>query len=474
MTTIKDEQIKKKPEKNIPVMFETMDSYGEDNRFLKVKIWLMHTGENYNGSNFSKEVVEKSIPTLANTPILAFIEENSDGELDFSDHRIDIQRDKDGEIVFKYLGTAVGVIPQENNAKWETRTSSDGRELEYLTVEGLMWKKWDEPIDILKNKKFVNQSMELSENYTGTWDEDGVFHFDSFQFFGACLLGEDVMPAMRNSTAEVHFSKNNELQNTIESKLNEFYTLFSQDETEGGDTNMEKEAKTPETKEVEAKEVEKEAKDSAENKGKEVSEKVEEPEKKFEEDDGSESSPETETEVGAGEGSGGTEENPETVVDPEEEEKLVDTDDEGNAVDAMKKPKREVFDTTKFEEELEQVKKERDSLLKKVEDLENEVKNLAEERDTLRDEIRDVREAEAERERYEVASTFSTQLSKEEIQKVLDESKELTAKDVENKLFALLGKKNYAIQKSDTVANIKIPTSKKEDSNPFKALEKYL
>lgn len=224
----------KKPNTQIPVIFQNVKNYeneNSDDRFLKIKIWLMHTGQNFNGSSFSKEVVDKHLHTLANTPILAFIEENSDGDLDFSDHRMVLHRTTEGGIDLKYLGSAVGVIPEDNNARWETRVADDGEELEYLVVDALMWTKWDEPINIMKEKGFKNQSMELADNYSGNWDKDGVFHFETFSFFGACLLGESVMPAMKSSVAEVQFSKNENIQNTIEDKLQEFYTLFSH---EGG------------------------------------------------------------------------------------------------------------------------------------------------------------------------------------------------------------------------------------------------
>ena len=38
----------------------------------------MHTGENYNKSEFSHEVIEKAIPTLSYIPVVGFIEEIND------------------------------------------------------------------------------------------------------------------------------------------------------------------------------------------------------------------------------------------------------------------------------------------------------------------------------------------------------------------------------------------------------------
>ena len=96
---------KKEVNKDVPITFQVMDTIqgGEDSRFLPVKIWLMHTGQNYNDSFFSKEVVSKAIPSLANTPILAYLEENSWGEKDFSDHRTEIYVE-DGEYKERYIG----------------------------------------------------------------------------------------------------------------------------------------------------------------------------------------------------------------------------------------------------------------------------------------------------------------------------------------------------------------------------------
>ncbi|STO12861.1 Uncharacterised protein [[Flavobacterium] thermophilum] len=221
--------MEKKVEKFIPLIFQKVQDYeANDTRFTKVKIWLMHIHENLNGSYFSKEVVTEAIPTLANTPILAFIEENSDGEIDFSDHRMVLVK-KDGEISIKYLGQAIGVIPSDNNAHFETRLCDDGIEREFLVCEGLIWNKWDDPIDIFNRDVVKWQSMELHDDYEGYWGDDGLFHFTKFKFFGACALGKDVLPAMHNATIEAQFSYN-DIFKEIQEKMEQF-KAFSQ---EGG------------------------------------------------------------------------------------------------------------------------------------------------------------------------------------------------------------------------------------------------
>jgi len=198
----------------------------EDNiRFLKVKIWLMHIGENLNGSFFSKEVVTAALPTLANTPILSYIEENSEGELDFTDHRQIIIK-KDGKHAVKYIGSAIGVIPSDNNAQFEDRLCDDGIIRTFLTVEGLCWRKFDDPIDILTRDIVKSESMELSDGYEGEFKEDGFFHFSKFSFFGACGLGLDVHPAMQNATIEVQFSES-EFTKVVSEKIEIFKKIYS-------------------------------------------------------------------------------------------------------------------------------------------------------------------------------------------------------------------------------------------------------
>jgi hypothetical protein len=218
----------KKIDKFVPVLFQKMNTYEnevEDTRFLKVKIWLMHTQENLNGSYFDKPVVEDAIPTLANTPILAYVEDNSEDETDFSDHRMVLVKE-DGKFKVKYIGQAIGVIPTENNAQFETRVCDDGIEREFLTCEGLVWAKWDEPIDILNRELTVSQSMELHDDYEGEWKDDNLFHFTKFSFFGACALGKDYLPAMRSSTIETQFSYDNMFRD-IQEKMEQFKHIFN-------------------------------------------------------------------------------------------------------------------------------------------------------------------------------------------------------------------------------------------------------
>ncbi len=238
----------KKSALSFPVTFEKVEEVGTtDDRFTRVKVWLMHLGENLNKSAFEKSVVDKAIPTLQYIPIMGFVEMNEDNEKDFSDHRYVITKDEKG-IRRKYLGTPYGVIKSsdDNNAHYEERLCDDGETRTFLVTEGVIWNVLEDGADIFHRDLVKNQSMELYEkSIDGYEDENGIFHFTDFSFRAACVLGDDVTPAMTGSTIEVQFALSDFVQN-IQSELNDKYTTFTKltevvnEKTNGGAEIMNK------------------------------------------------------------------------------------------------------------------------------------------------------------------------------------------------------------------------------------------
>lgn len=212
--------------KNVPVLFQTLKNYNiDDSRFSKVKIWLMHLGENLNGSVFTKGAVEQAIHTLANTPIMGYFNSNSN---DFEGHEIDLIEDEHG-LRLKNKTVPYGVIPEFNNAQFEDRVGDDGVTRTYLTVEGLLWNKWEDAVNVINSKGgLTGQSMEITD-FDGTFTNDDLFEFTRFKFDGACLLGDVVEPAMKNSTVEVAFSNK-----TSETIIQEKLATFAKSIGEGG------------------------------------------------------------------------------------------------------------------------------------------------------------------------------------------------------------------------------------------------
>ena len=237
----------KKSALSFPVTFEKIKDFeAADDRFTKVKVWLMHLGKNLNNSEFDKSVVDKAIPTLQYIPIMGFIEMNDDNEKDFSDHRYIITKDDKG-VRRKYMGTPYGVIKSsdDNNAHYEERVCDDGETRTFLVTEGIIWNVLEDGAEIFQRDLVKSQSMELYEkSIDGYEDDDGVFHFTEFSFRAACVLGEDVTPAMTGSTIEVQFALSDFVKN-IQSELNDKYTTFTKltevvnEKTNGGVEIME-------------------------------------------------------------------------------------------------------------------------------------------------------------------------------------------------------------------------------------------
>jgi len=218
---------------SIPINFEMIEEI-PDSRFLKVKIWLCHTGENLNGSYFSKELLETmKNESLSNIPILGYISIDNLNESDFLGHeeRIIIQN---GEIKIEYVGKIYGLIPETNNAQFEFKLCDDGIEREFLTCEGLLYTRFPECIDIFNRDESKSQSMELEpDSISGKFEIDNLFHFETAKFEGACILGDTLTPAMVNSTIEKFSIKNIKIQlQEMIVELNN--TVFNKNNQEGG------------------------------------------------------------------------------------------------------------------------------------------------------------------------------------------------------------------------------------------------
>lgn len=222
--------------KNLPISFTVKNEYSnKDTRFLEIVIDVLHTGKNFNGSVFDKDIVDKNIKTINNTPILGFIKVDEDEETDdFTKHEYKLVK-KDGDYKYVYMGSSYGVIPESCNPRWIYKVSSDGQTREYLQVDALLWTKFDKAIEIFERDIIKNQSMELEESsIRGYEDENNIFHFTDFKFDGCCILSTtdpNIQPAMIDSTAIANFNTQT-IADEIKQKLNEYSTILQNQNTD--------------------------------------------------------------------------------------------------------------------------------------------------------------------------------------------------------------------------------------------------
>lgn len=213
---------------SLPISFSVNNEISDkNNRFIDVTIDVLHTGLNYNGSIFNKEVVNENIDTIKNTPILGFITEVPYDDKDFKGHEYIITKtDKDG-IARKYIGSAYGVIPESCNPRWITKTTDSGVEREFLQVDGILWTKFKDATDIMLEDVEKPESMELFPyDIDGYENDDGDFVFTKFSFDGCCILGSKVEPAMENAKIEVQFTMSDFVK-SIQNELNDKYSAFT-------------------------------------------------------------------------------------------------------------------------------------------------------------------------------------------------------------------------------------------------------
>ncbi|HDX9663360.1 TPA: hypothetical protein ROX91_002059 [Bacillus cereus] len=482
----------------LPVKFEQVSNVLDD-RFVRTKIYIAHEGENRNRCIFTKEVLESMIPSLANVPILGYIAVDELGNDDFKGHEEALMVENN-ELKIKYLGHAYGVIPEDNNARFETRYGEDGVEREYLVADGILWRKFPEVEEIFdRDGGFKSQSMELQHSSVkGYKDEHGLFVFTQAKFEGLCILGEGVTPAMISSTIE-KFSFADKFQTELSAMLTEFNTHFTKTSEEG--EKVTKVIENPENTEPVVQEPV-------------VTEPVAEPETDFakkakkDEDKDKEKEPEA----------GTTEEDPE---EPETE------DDEEDEEKDKKKPKKfsrtfelshddirsgiynalsshadfsdswmwvsKVYDNHAIVEDADNgkyfkvnyVKHENAVSIGEHEELfpmflsaseKNSIDATRNNFEALETEVKDLREFKSNielSEKEHKLSQYSATLSKEEFKSIKDNLSKFSMEDIEKEIgFMLLKKNHFSAENTEEVRN-RVPVMNTEDSFQYGGLSTY-
>lgn len=211
-----------------PISFTKKNEYSNsDFRFIDVSIDVMHTGANLNKTSFTKDAINKAVPTIRNTPILGYVVDELDEEdKDFKGHEHEL-RITDKDVKYVYAGQAYGVIPESCNPRWIVKDDGTGIEREYLRVDGLIWTKFSDPVDIFTRDGTKNHSVELTDMACGPADKNGNVPVGSFKFDGCCILSTtdpSIKPAMTGSCVTANFSVE-DITSQIRERLYEYQAL---------------------------------------------------------------------------------------------------------------------------------------------------------------------------------------------------------------------------------------------------------
>ena len=238
---------------SIPSKFSLSNDFSLNNPdFHLVKLRIMSSGENYNGSSFTIDSLNKAKDSVAYTPILANIVEREDGELDANGHDIDFEMKTDykGNISFKetYVERPVGVfLNNSTEIKYD-----EENDVNYIQAYGIIWKTYSSIYDILKRDEVKDVSVEV-EVINGQFRDDGYYEIQEYNILATTILGNGNLPAIENSRIEFNFSQDNDYR----SKLEQVDILLQNFNKKGGGKGMDenKELEQEEFAEEEAVEI---------------------------------------------------------------------------------------------------------------------------------------------------------------------------------------------------------------------------
>ncbi|MEY8365745.1 hypothetical protein AALA22_08895 [Anaerovoracaceae bacterium 41-7] len=198
------------------------------------KLRIAYTGKNRNNSFISKKSFERAIPTMFGCPVVAnYI--RCDNEI--GSHDGEIIKGVDGELKYVNITEPIGFLPPGAEWNWEI-IDDDGEIHEYLVSEVLLWKR-QEAYSKIKENGITSQSMEISV-IEGNM-ENGYYNISDFEFTAFCLLGT-AEPCFE-SAALISYSVENYVEEQLSAMYEEFKLVFSNDERfkikeEAGENNM--------------------------------------------------------------------------------------------------------------------------------------------------------------------------------------------------------------------------------------------
>jgi len=164
-------------------------------QFTLCKCYVMALGKNRNFSYFSKENIERNIESLNYIPVVGHLIENEDGTFHMGSHDIEFLIENN-ELKIKTLTVPYGVVV-ENSYAYEDVIEQNGNTVTYLTANIILWTyRYPELMDAIYNENiYFGESMEINYSKWKQLDEDKNYtDIVDFVFSALCLLGKSDNP----------------------------------------------------------------------------------------------------------------------------------------------------------------------------------------------------------------------------------------------------------------------------------------
>lgn len=198
-----------------------------DERFIPVKLKIVHSGLTAKGFYFTEDSLYSAAHTLCNVPILAkFSKETQDA----MGHEYSIKRSKIGkEHYLHFEEVPIGVIPESS----EIDIAYENDQL-FMFATGLIWERYaNEMKYVLQRDEEKQISMEIVV-MDGEQKPDGTTEVKEFGFSGITILGQSYVPGVTGAVIKIlqnHFAELGEKENfTMDFNLdNKKWTVFTAD-----------------------------------------------------------------------------------------------------------------------------------------------------------------------------------------------------------------------------------------------------
>lgn len=154
----------------------------ETDSTLFAYVKLFHVGKNRNKSSVTEEAAKRSLDSIKYKPILAnFTDNTEDGELDFTEHDIDI--DDDGNLIYleKQVGSFTADEPYLEYDKTEKK--------KFVFAKMAIPKEYTPTAEILKRKGGTKVSVELMVNEMSYNSKKRLLELTDIEVRGCTLLG---------------------------------------------------------------------------------------------------------------------------------------------------------------------------------------------------------------------------------------------------------------------------------------------
>lgn len=217
---MKENKINELPEVlSLKATYEVDDSYDSD-RFIKVKIRVMHDGVNYNDSRFFVEGMNKARDSIYNIPILGHVTLDEDGNPQFNGHDFHIEETKDGKKKLIYDELPIGLVPE--SATYEVIEENG---IHYVDTEAYIWKEYSNYAeDIISKNEDIDISMEIIIDAYSYSSSSEIFDITEYRYQGITCLGNGSLPAMESASLTTSFSQ----------RLDEMKLELNEELTKGG------------------------------------------------------------------------------------------------------------------------------------------------------------------------------------------------------------------------------------------------